>query len=120
MITVETVAAKKSPPPAAKPTAATAQMLAAVVRPRTTWPRSRIAAGAQEADPRHHLGGDPRRVEDHVGSWDHPLEAVGRDDINRQGPTLTSMWVRMPGGPSSSLASKPSRCRARPRRPGVR
>ena len=51
----------QAPAPAAIPTAATAQRLAAVVRPLTVAPSLIIGPGTEEADPGHDLGRDPAR-----------------------------------------------------------
>ena len=51
MMAVDRPAAKNRPPPAARPTAATAHTLAAVVRPRTVWPRAMMEPAPRKPMP---------------------------------------------------------------------
>ncbi len=116
MIAVEIVAAKTSPPPAASPMAATAQMLAAVVSPRTTFPR----ASAQEADARHHLRGHPRGVEHHMGHSQRLLECIGRHDHQQAGPDRHQHVGADARRPQQPLALEPDHAAQQRREPQPR
>src|SRR5579883_1947414 len=96
-------------PAAASPTAATAQTLAAVVRPWTVWLRRRIKPAPRKPIPLTTWAaireGSSTTRPGCSTSWNPYAETI----ITRADPTLTSMCVRRPAALSSRCRSRPIR-----------
>src|ERR1700733_9702565 len=109
MMTVDALAARYRPPPTASPTAATVQMLAAVVSPLTISPRARIAPAPRNPIPETTWAAIRDGSSTTFFSFRMLENPYWETIMIRQEPTQTSMWVRIPAAHSRRSRSKPMR-----------